>query len=56
MNLEVTDSLDDGCCGSTSFTVHLEFSHLLQGLPYFIIFNYVIQNCSLYSCMRSDNN
>jgi len=55
MNLDVTDRLDGGCHGSTSFTIHLEFFHLLQGVPCCIKFNYIIQNCSFYFCMRSDN-
>jgi hypothetical protein len=55
MNWEVTDTLDDGCHRSASFTVHLEFPHLLQGVPCCIKFNYIIENCSFYFCMRSDN-
>jgi len=55
MNLEVTDRLFDGCHRSTSFTVCVEFSHLLRGVPCCIEINYIIQNCSLYFCMRSDN-
>jgi hypothetical protein len=55
MRLEITDRLNNGCHRSTSLTIHLEFSHLLQGVPCCINFNYVTQNCSFYFCMRSDN-
>jgi hypothetical protein len=55
MNLEVTDRLDDGCHRFMSFAIHLEFSHLLQGVSCCIKFNKHNSELQFYFCMRSDN-